>query len=61
MAKSRKKPAITDDAETVRQALDELGIDRPVMLTRVVGGRIELTLYGGDVVIWPPKTTRARS
>ena len=35
---------------TVKRAVGELGIDRPIMATRVVGGRIELHLYGGDVV-----------
>ena len=65
--RTRKKLAIHTDADgtpsaaTIRQALDELGIDKPYFECKVVGGRIELTLYGGDVVIWPPKTTRARS
>jgi hypothetical protein len=65
MAQTRKKPAITADqapivadAGTIRQALDELAIDRPYMGARVVGNRLELTLYGGDVVTWPPKPAR---
>ena len=61
--RSRKKLAIQTDpdgnpsAETIRQALEDLGIDKPYMSCRVVGGRLELTLYGGDVVLWPPNTS----
>ena len=58
MAKPARKPAIKADAETIRQALDELGIDRPYLACRVVGNRLELTLYGGDVVTWPPPRSR---
>jgi hypothetical protein len=72
-SRKRAKPAISDDparvqadAATIRQALDDLGINRPYTGCRVVGGRLELTLYGGDVVTWPPepeakpKRSRAR-
>ena len=31
-----------------------LGIDRPYYACRVVGDRLEFSLYGGDVVVWPP-------
>jgi hypothetical protein len=64
--RTHKKLAIHTDADgnlsadTVRQALDELGINRPYYCCRVVGSRLELTLYGGDVVYWPPKATRKR-
>ena len=64
--RKRAKPAIkagadgTPSAETIRQALEDLNIDRPYMACRVVGNRLELTLYGGDVVFWPPKATRRR-
>ena len=51
---TRRRPAIKADAKTIRQALDELGIDRPYYTARVVGGRLELRLYGGDYVYWPP-------
>ena len=69
MAKTRAKPAApsrarrgelkagpdgTPSADTIRQALDDLGINRPYYSCRVVGNRLELTLYGGDVVTWPP-------
>ena len=37
------------------RALQDLGINRPYYSARVVGNRIELHLYGGDVVYWPPK------
>lgn len=36
------------------RAVDELGIDVPVLDMRLVGGRLELHLYGGQVVVWPP-------
>lgn len=58
--KPARKPAITDDPETIRQALDELGIDRPYFSSRIVGNRLELTLYGGDLVYWPPEKQRRR-
>jgi hypothetical protein len=53
-ATRRNPPALKADAATIRKALDELGIDRPYYTARVVGGQIELVLYGGDVVYWPP-------
>ena len=53
-------PPVQADAATIRQALEELGIDRPYMACRVVGNRLELTLYGGDVVTWPPQATRRK-
>ena len=61
--RTRKKLAIHTDADgtpsaaTIRQALDELGIDKPYFECKVVGSRLELTLYGGDVVYWPPNTS----
>jgi hypothetical protein len=58
MAKTTRKPAkpptITDDPDTVRQALDDLGINRPFYTCRAVGNRLEFSLYGGDLVYWPP-------
>lgn len=59
--KPAKKPAIKNDDATIRQALEELGIDRPYLSCRVVGNRLELSLYGGDVVTWPPPRTRRRT
>ena len=58
--KPAKKPAITADDATIKKALADLGIDRPCMACRVVGARLELTLYGGDVVTWPPQATRRK-
>jgi len=64
--RTRKKLAIQTNpdgnpsADTIRQALEDLGIDKPYMNCRVVGSRLELTLYGGDVVFWPPKTSPSR-
>jgi hypothetical protein len=34
--------------ELRKKAIQELGIDRPVSRTRLVGSRLELYLYGGD-------------
>jgi hypothetical protein len=60
---TRKKPAnvraqhdapIQADPATIQQALDALGITVPYYTARVVGNRIELTLYGGQVVTWSP-------
>ena len=45
---------------TIRRALDELGINRPYYTARVVGGRLELALYGGDVVYWPEAPSEAK-
>ena len=61
MAQTRKKPAkpaIVADPETIRQALDELQINRPFYTCRVVGNRLEFSLYGGDLIYWPPKPAR---
>jgi hypothetical protein len=40
--------------EDIKQAVKELGINVPVMATRMVGNRLELYLYGGRVVFWEP-------
>lgn len=51
-----KKPAtrkITASKTNVQRALKELDINKPYYTARVVGGRLELRLYGGDVVLWP--------
>ena len=64
---TRKKPAssrersaaIKADAATIRQALDDLAINRPYYSARVVGNRLELRLYGGDVVTWPEVSPEA--
>jgi len=57
-AKSRKKPALVADEETVKRAIQDLGLNRPFYTCRVVGARLEFSLYGGDLVYWPPKTTK---
>jgi hypothetical protein len=38
----------------IRLAAEELGFDRPVQAVRMVGGRFELVLLGGEVVEWVP-------
>jgi len=38
---------------TMEQAVEELGIDVPVMACRMVGNQLELRLYGGRVVFYP--------
>ena len=53
---AKKKPApkrITATPANIKRALEDLGINRPYYRARVVGGRLELCLYGGDVVFWP--------
>ena len=45
----------TPSAATIRQAIEELELNRPDYPCRVVGNRLEFSLYGGDVVHWPPK------
>ena len=54
-SRKRGKPAIKADEATIRQAVDELGLNRPFYTCRVVGARLEFSLYGGDLVYWPPK------
>ena len=54
-SKAGEDPVKADAAGTIRQALDELGIDRPYYTCRAAGGRLEFTLYGGDVAVWPPE------
>jgi hypothetical protein len=49
----KKQPEVEDTPETRARALLELGIDQPYYTCRVVGGRLEFTLYGGGVVFWP--------
>jgi hypothetical protein len=46
--------------DTIRQAVEELGINRPFYSCRVLGNRLEFSLYGGDLVYWPPKPVRKR-
>lgn len=53
-AKARTKPPpLTADTPTIARALKDLGINKPYYTARVVGSRIELQLYGGEVVYWP--------
>jgi hypothetical protein len=42
----------------VKEAAIKLGVDKPIMSHKVVGDRIELHLYGGSVVTWPPPGKR---
>ena len=50
-AKSRRKVELKP--ETIKQALEELGINVPYYEARLVGNRIEFHLYGGQVRTWP--------
>jgi Rho termination factor, N-terminal domain len=43
------------EAKLIFRAVRELGIDVPIMKTRVVGNRLELYLYGGRMVVYPPE------
>lgn len=62
--RTRKKPQISVDGEpteeAIKRALDDLAIDRPYYTCKVVGNRLEFSLYGGDVVHWPPSTSPSR-
>lgn len=40
--------------ELTKKAIEELGIDKPIMATRMVGGKLELFLYGGEVASYQP-------
>ncbi len=51
---TRKPAPIQADPDTIHQALDELGENRPFYSCRVVGNRLEFAMYGGDVITWPP-------
>jgi hypothetical protein len=37
----------------IQQAVDELGIDQPIMATKVVGGEIRIHMLGGRQVAYP--------
>ena len=50
-------PDATPSAEAIRQAVDELGITRPFYSCRLVGNRLEFSLYGGDLVYWSPSSS----
>ena len=43
-----------DEKELTQKAIEELGIDRPIMATRMVGNKLELYLYGGEVASYQP-------
>ena len=53
--KVARTPAIKNTAANRAKAIRELQIDVPIYRTRVVGGRLELHCYGGQVLLWPPK------
>lgn len=53
LKKSQPEKQIRNDARTRARAIKDLGIDVPIYTTRVVGNRLELSLYGGSVVYWP--------
>lgn len=52
--------AVKNDSATLARAIRELGINVPIYTTRVVGGRLELYCYGGQLLYWPARApTRA--
>lgn len=55
---TRKK--IDDTRQNLYYAVHDLEIDVPVMTTRVVGNRLELSLYGGSIVKWPETAAEKR-
>jgi len=46
------QPVTLDD---LPRALQELGVNVPYYDARLVGNRLELHLYGGQVRTWPPE------
>jgi hypothetical protein len=42
------------ESKLIQEAAHELGIDVPIMSTRIVGNRLELYLYGGQVRVYTP-------
>ena len=55
MAKRTTRRKIPDPPtpEIIKQALQELGVDVPYYDVRLVGNRLEVHLYGGQVRAWP--------
>ena len=49
----KKRPAVKNTTATRQRAIRELGINVPIYRTRIVGGRLELHCYGGQVLLWP--------
>lgn len=41
-----------NETDLVKQAAEELGVDKPIMSYKVVGDRIELHLLGGSTAVW---------
>ena len=52
---TRKKPPpkVADDDATRARDIHDLGINVPIYRTRIVGDRLELHCYGGQVLYWP--------
>ena len=66
---TRKKPKPPDidtdedgqpTADAIRQAVQDLGLNRPFYSCRIVGSRLEFALYGGDLLFWPPEEEKER-
>ena len=55
-AKKRATRArVRNDERTRTRAIRELGINVPIYRTRVVGNRLELFVYPGIALYWPPE------
>lgn len=46
--------------ELIKAAIGELGINKPIMATKMVGGRLDLYLYGGEVVSYQPTASKKK-
>jgi len=55
MTKRTTRARVRNDERTRKRAIRELGINVPIYKSRVVGGRLELTIYPGRKVYWPPE------
>ncbi len=47
--------------DIIEAAIRELDIDVPIGAIRSVGDRLELHLYGGRVLYWPPDASNKRT
>jgi hypothetical protein len=55
---TRKKVEPTN--QNIKQAVEDLEINQPLHLVRVVGNRLELHLRGGTVLKWPETATERK-
>jgi hypothetical protein len=52
---------MTEKEELIKKAVAELGINKPVMASKMIGNRLELYLYGGEVVSYTTTASKKKS